>query len=185
MYQRALSEVVLRILGITYLYGVLQGIATTGFLAQAYSYIDAIGVSALGLLAASGVFFGIQVLISLALVIGAKPISKMLFKEEERVFDRAMLSVEVFVRSLVPVMGLYILFINLPSFVTTAYGRFAERVDANPLLVSQYGVAMVEGTIEMLLAGLMIFKSRFIARCLLAGPQKGRENIGKNLNVGS
>ena len=109
---------------------------------------------------------GVQCLFSLVLMIFAKPTSKVLFKENEKVNEEKTLSSTTLIEAAVPLVGLYFLVTYFPGFITTAIEWYKEKAGPPTGMPPQYGIPMANSTIMMVISLVITLRSKSITRFL-------------------
>ena len=133
---------------------------------QVVSLNDAYGEEKISFLAIVFSIIGVYFLFGLALMIFAKPISKLLFKENEKLNEEKTLTATTLIQAAVPLVGLYFVITYVPYFITTAVQWFKEKAGPPTGIPSQYGVAMANYTIIMIISMFITLRSKTISRFL-------------------
>lgn len=167
MNQQALATIILRIVGLTYFYETITAFVSGGILSQVILFNQISDGETISLLAVLVSAIGIQSLFGLVLMIFAKPISKRLFKENEPVNEAKTLSATTLIQAAVPIVGLCFLITFLPGFITTAILWFQEKAGPPTGMPPQYGTAMANSTIMMVLSLVIVLRSRTVSRFLI------------------
>ena len=166
MNQQALATVILRIVGLTYFYAAITAIVSGGIFSQVVNFNQVSEGENISLAAVLGSMIGIQCLFGLVLMIFAKPISKTLFSENEKVNDEKTLTATTLIQATVPIVGLYFFITYFPGFITTAIQWYKEKAGPPTGMPPQYGVAMANATIMMILSLIITLRSKSISRFL-------------------
>lgn len=115
MNQQALATVILRILGLYYFYTSV----TAFFSGSMFVHVIALGEvdreDEFGILAIILSLIGIYSLFGIVLIVFAKPISKLLFKENEKLIEDKIFSSTTLIEAAVPLVGLYFLATYFPA----------------------------------------------------------------------
>jgi len=112
---------------------------------------------------------GVYFLFGLVLMIFAKPISKALFKKNEKVNEEKTLTATTLIQAAVPIVGLYLFITYFPEFITTAIQWYKEKAGRTSGMPPQYGMAMANATIMIVLSLFITLRSRSISRFLIRG----------------
>jgi len=112
---------------------------------------------------------GVYFLFGLVLMIFAKPISKALFKKNEKVNEEKTLTATTLIQAAVPIVGLYLFITYFPEFITTAIQWYKEKAGPTSGMPPQYGMAMANATIMIVLSLFITLRSRSISRFLIRG----------------
>ena len=166
MNQQALATIILRIVGLTYFYGALTGFVSGGVFWQIVNFNQISEGEKISLVGVLVSLIGIQSMFGLVLMIFAKPVSKALFKENEKVNEEKSLTATTLTQAAVPIVGLYFLITYLPGFITTAIQWFKERAGPPTGMPPQYGIAMANATIMMVISLFITLRSKTISRFL-------------------
>lgn len=163
MNQQALATVILRILGLSYFYSSAAGFFSGNMTMQVVSLNDAYGEEKVGILAIMLSVIGIYSFFGLLLIVFAKPIAKLLFKKNEKLNEEKTLSSTSLVEAAVPLVGLYFLVTYFPGFITTAIEWYKEKAGPPTGMPPQYGMAMANSTIMMIVALFITLRSKIEA----------------------
>jgi len=166
MNQQALATIILRIVGLTYFYAAITAFVSGGVFSQVVNFnqiSEGENISLVGVLVS---MIGIQSIFGLVLMIFAKSISKALFKENEKVNEEKTLTATTLIQAAVPIVGLYFFITYFPGFITTAIQWYKEQAGPPTGMPPQYGVAMANSTIMMVLSLFITLRSRSISRFL-------------------
>jgi hypothetical protein len=166
MNQQAIATIILRILGLSYFYSSAASFFGGSMTMQVMSLNDAYGEEKISILAVMFSMIGIYSLFGLILIIFAKPIAKILFKENEKVNEEKTLTATTLIQAAVPLVGLYFFITYFPGFVTTTVQWFKEAAGPPTGMPPQYGLAMANSTIMIVLSLLLIVKSKGLCRLL-------------------
>lgn len=166
MNQQAIATVILRILGLSYFYSSATGFFSGNMTMQVMSLNESYGEEKIGILAIMFSVIGIYSLFGLLLIVFAKPISKLLFKKNEKLNEEKTLSSTTLIEAAVPLVGLYFLITYFPGFITTAIEWYKEKAGPPTGMPPQYGMAMASSTIMMIVALVITLRSRTITRFL-------------------
>jgi heme/copper-type cytochrome/quinol oxidase subunit 2 len=166
MNQQTLATVILRILGLSYFYSSLAGFFSGNITMQAMSLNEAYGEEKIGVLTVMFSMIGVYFLFGLVLMIFAKPIAKLLFKENEKLNEEKTLSSRTLIEAAVPLVGLYFLITYFPGFITTAIEWYKEKAGPPTGMPPQYGMAMASSTIMIVVALFITLRSKTITQFL-------------------
>lgn len=166
MNQQALATVILRIVGLTYFYAALTTFVNGGIFLQVANYKEISGGENVSLVAVLSSIIGIKSLFGLVLMIFAEPISKTLFKKNEKVTEEKTLTANTLIQAAVPIVGLYFVITYFPEFITTAIQWYKENAGPPTGMPPQYGMAMANSTILMVLSLFIMLRSQSISRFL-------------------
>ena len=169
MNQQAIATVILRIVGLTYFYAAITAVVSSGIFSQVVVFNQAREEETISLVAILVSMIGIQCIFGLALMIFAKPISKVLFKENEKVNEEKTLTATTLIQAAVPIVGLYFFITYFPGFITTAIQWYKEQAGPPTGMPPQYGAAMANATIMMILSLFITLSSKSISRFLTRG----------------
>lgn len=133
---------------------------------QISSLNQAYGEEKISILAIVFSMIGIYFFFGIALMIFAKPISKLLFQENEKLTEETNLTATTLIQAAVPLVGLYFLITYFPSFITTAIQWYKEKAGPPTGFPAQYGLSMAHATIMIVLSLLIILRSKTISRFL-------------------
>lgn len=166
MNQQALATVILRIVGLTYFYAAITAVVSSGVFSQVVIFNQASEEENISLVAVLVSIIGVQSLFGLVLMICAKPISKVLFKENEKVNEEKTLTATTLIHSAVPIVGLYFFITYFPGFITTAIQWYKEQAGPPTGMPPQYGAAMANSTIMVIISLFITLRSKSISRFL-------------------
>jgi hypothetical protein len=166
MNQQALATIILRVLGLSYFYSSATGFISGGMTMQVMSLNEAYGEEKISILAVMFSVIGVYCLFGLALMIFAKPIARILFRENEKLNDEKVLTATTLINAAVPIVGLYFFITYFPGFITTAVHWFQEKAGPPTGMPPQYGAAMANATIMMVISLFITLRSRSISRFL-------------------
>jgi hypothetical membrane protein len=166
MNQQSLATVILRILGLSYFYSSITGFFSGNLTMQAMSLNEAYGEEKISVLAIMFSVIGVYCLFGLALMIFAKPIAKLLFKENEKLNEEKTLTATALIQAAVPIVGLYFFITYFPGFITTAIQWYKEQAGPPTGMPPQFGAAMANATIMMVISLFITLRSRSISRFL-------------------
>lgn len=168
MNQQSLATVILRILGLSYFYSSLAGFFSGNMTMQVMSLNESYGKEgiSISLLAVMFSLVGVYSLFGLLLMVFAKPVARFLFKENEAVNEEKMLTATTLIEAAVPLVGLYFFISYFPNFITTTIQWFQERAGPPTGMLPQYGMAMANYTIMIMISLFITLKSRSISRFL-------------------
>lgn len=166
MNQQALATVILRIVGLTYFYAAITSVVSGGIFSQVVVFNQVSEEETISLLAVLGSLVGIQLLFGLVLMVFAKPIAKVLFKENEKVIEAQAMTATTLIHAAVPIVGLYFFITYFPGFITTAIQWYKEQAGPPTGMPPQYGIAMANATIMMALSLFITLRSKSISRFL-------------------
>ena len=96
---------------------------------QVMALNDAYGEEKISIMAIVGSIIGVYFLFGIVLMIFAKPLSKLLFKENEKVKvnEEKTLTATTLIQATVPLVGLYFVITYSPDFITTTIQWFKEK----------------------------------------------------------
>lgn len=166
MNQQAIATVILRIVGLTYFYAAVTAVVSGGIFSQIAVFNQVSEEENISVLAVLSSLIGVQLLFGLLLMIFAKPISKALFKENEKVNEEKTLTAPTLIHAAVPIVGLCFFITYFPGFITTATQWYKEKAGPPTGMPPQYGVAMANATIMIVLSLIITLRSRSISRFL-------------------
>ena len=166
MNQQAIATVILRIVGLTYFYAAITAVVSSGIFSQVVVFNQASEEENISLVAVLVSMIGVQCIFGLVLMIFAKPISKVLFKENEKVNEEKTLTATTLIQAAVPIVGLYFFITYFPGFITTAIQWYKEQAGPPTGMPPQYGAAMANATIMMVLSLFITLRSKSISRFL-------------------
>jgi membrane protease YdiL (CAAX protease family) len=166
MNQQALSTVILRIIGLTYFYAALTAFVSGGVFTQIVSFNQISEEKNISLFAVLVSMIGIQSLFGLILMVFAKPISKFLFNENEKVNEEKTLTATTLIQAAVPLVGLYLFITYFPSFISTTIQWYKEKAGPPTGMPPQYGIAMANSTIMMVMSLFITLRSKSISHFL-------------------
>lgn len=166
MNQQALATVILRILGLSYFYTSISAFLSGGMTMQVMALNDAYGEEKISIMAIVGSMIGVYFLFGIVLMIFAKPLSRLLFKENEKVNEEKTLTATTLIQAAVPLVGLYFLITYLPDFITTAVQWYKEQAGPPTGMPPQYGAAMANYTIMIIISLFITLRSKTISRFL-------------------
>ena len=169
MNQQAIATVILRIVGLTYFYAAITAVVSSGIFSQVVVFNQASEEENISLVAVLVSMIGVQCLFGLVLMIFANPISKVLFKENEKVNEEKTLTATTLIQAAVPIVGLYFFITYFPEFITTAIQWYKEQAGPPTGIPPQYGAAMANATIMMILSLFITLRSKSISRFLTRG----------------
>lgn len=158
MNQRSLATVLLRILGLSYLYSSITVLFSSNIMMQVLALNDAYGEEKIGMLPIIVSVVGIQFLFGILLMFFAGGISRILFRENEVICPEPQWTACVLTRTAVPLIGVYFLVQNLPYFFTTSFAWFKEKAVPSGM-PPQYGEEMAHGSLIIILSFFLILKS--------------------------
>jgi hypothetical protein len=167
MNQQAIATIILRILGLSYFYSSIAAYLSSGTTMQLMAFNEAHGEERVSILAVVGSLVGIYWLFGLVLMVAAKPISRLLFRDNEAVTAAEGLSAATLIQAAVPLVGLYFVLNTLPNFVTTAVHWFGEKAGPPTGMPPQYGTAMANVTILMVISLFITLRSKTLSRFLI------------------
>ena len=166
MNQQAIATVILRIVGLTYFYAAITAVVSSGVFSQVVVFNQTSEEENISIVAVLVSMIGVQCLFGLLLMIFAKPISKVLFKENEKVNEEKTLTASTLIQAAVPIVGLYFFITYFPGFITTAIQWYKEQAGPPTGMPPQYGTAMANSTIMMIISLFITLRSRSISRFL-------------------
>jgi len=166
MNQQAIATVILRIVGLTYFYAAITAVVSSGIFSQVVVFNQASEEENISLVAVLVSMIGVQCIFGLVLMIFAKPISKVLFKENEKVNEEKTLTATTLIQAAVPIVGLYFFITYFPGFITTAIQWYKEQAGPPTGMPPQYGAAMANASIMMILSLFITLRSKSISRFL-------------------
>ena len=166
MNQQAIATVILRIVGLTYFYAAITAVVSSGIFSQVVVFNQASEEENISLVAVLVSMIGVQCIFGLVLMIFAKPISMVLFKENEKVNEEKTLTATTLIQAAVPIVGIYFFITYFPGFITTAIQWYKEQAGPPTGMPPQYGAAMANSTIMMILSVFITLKSKSISRFL-------------------
>jgi len=167
MNQQSLATLILRILGLSYFYNSIVGFFSGNFTMQVMSLNEAYGEEKISILAVMFSLIGVYFLFGLALMFFAKPISRVLFRENESLSEEKTLTSTTLIQAAVPLVGLYFLMTYFPDFITTAIRWYQEKAGPPTGMPPQYGAAMANYSILMAISLFITLRSRTISRFLI------------------
>jgi len=172
MNQQAIATVILRIVGLTYFYAAITAVVSSGIFSQVVVFNQASEEENISLVAVLVSMIGVQCIFGLVLMIFAKPISKVLFKENEKVNEEKTLTATTLIQAAVPIVGLYFFITYFPGFITTAIQWYKEQAGPPTGMPPQYGAAMANASIMMILSLFITLRSKSISRFLTRSTDK-------------
>jgi hypothetical protein len=166
MNQQALATVILRIVGLTYFYAAITAVVSSGVFSQIVVFNQVSEEENISIVAVLVSMIGVQCLFGLVLMIFAKPISRVLFKENEKLNEEKTLTATTLIQAAVPIVGLYFFITYFPGFITTAIQYYKEQAGPPTGMPPQYGAAMANSTIMMIISLFITLRSKSISRFL-------------------
>ena len=166
MNQQALATVILRIVGLTYFYAAITAVVSSGVFSQVVVFNQASEEENISIVAVLISMIGAQCFFGLLLMIFAKPISRILFKENEKVNEEKTLAASTLIQAAVPIVGLYFFITYFPGFITTAIQWYKENAVPPTGMPPQYGIPMANATIMIVISLFIILRSKSITRFL-------------------
>lgn len=166
MNQQAIATIILRILGLSYFYSSISAFLSGGMAMQIMGLNEAYGEGQFSIMAVVMSMLGVYFLFGLVLMIFAKPLSRLLFRANEKVNEETTLTANTLIEAAVPLVGLYFLISYFPGFVTTAVEWYKEKAGPTTGMPPQYGIAMASSTIMIVVALFITLRSRTVVRFL-------------------
>lgn len=166
MNQQALATVILRIVGLTYFYAAITAVVSSGIFSQVVIFNQLSEGENISMVAVLSSMIGVQCLFGLVLMIFAKPISKALFNENEKVNEEKTLTATTLIQAAVPLVGLYLFVTYFPSFISTTIQWYKEKAGPPTGMPPQYGIAMANSTIMMVMSLFITLRSKSISHFL-------------------
>lgn len=133
---------------------------------QVMSLNDAYGEEKISIVAIVASMVGVYFLFGLVLIIFAKPVSRLLFKENEKLNEEKTLTATSLIQAAVPLVGLYFVITYSPDFITTAVQWYKEKAGPPTGMPPQYGAAMANYTIMMVISLFITLRSKTVSRFL-------------------
>jgi len=166
MNQQAIATIILRILGLSYFYSSITAFLSGGMTMQVMALNEAYGEEKISIMAIVVSMVGVYFLFGLVLMIFAKPIARLLFKENEKLNEEKTLTATTLIQASVPLVGLYFVITYSPDFITTAIQWYKEKAGPPTGMPPQYGAAMANYTIMMVISLFITLRSKTISRFL-------------------
>lgn len=166
MNQQALATVILRIVGLTYFYAAITAVVSSGVFSQVVVFNQVSEEENISIVAVLVSMIGVQCLFGLVLMIFAKLISRVLFKENEKLNEEKTLTATTLIQAAVPLVGLYFVITYFPYFMTTAIEWYKEQAGPPTEMPPQYGSAMANNTIMMIISLFITLRSKTVSRFL-------------------
>ena len=166
MNQQALATIILRIVGLTYFYAAITAVVSSGIFSQVVIFNQVSEEENISMSAVLFSMVGIQCLFGLMLMVFAAPISRLLFKENEKLNEEKTLTATILIQAAVPIVGLYFFITYFPGFITTAIQWYKEQAGPPTGMPPQYRTAMANSTITMILSLFITLRSKSISRFL-------------------
>ena len=107
-------------------------------------------------------FFLLQLVFGVVLILAATPIARTLFRSDLVAFEPSAQFAQAVSRASVPLIGLFLFVVNLPMFFTTAYSWIREEIHETHITQSVYGPSMIQYTLTIGLAAILMFKSNWL-----------------------
>lgn len=166
MNQQALATIILRIVGLTYFYAAITAVVSSRIFSQVVIFNQISEEENISMSAVLFSMIGIQCLFGLMLMVLAKPISRLLFRENEKLNEEKTLTATTLIQAAMPLVGLYFLITYFPGFITTAIEWYKEKAGPPTGMPPQYGMAMASSTIMMVTSLFITLRSKTITRFL-------------------
>lgn len=166
MNQQSLATVILRILGLTYIYTAISAFFSGNMIRQVMNLNEVYGEEKISLLAVIASIVGVQSLLGILLMVFAGSISKLLFKKNQAITNERTLTATTLIQAAVPIVGLYFTVSYLPNFLTIAVRWYQEQAGPPTGMPPQYGAQMAQYTIMIVLSLCILLRSRTISRFL-------------------
>ena len=167
MNQQALATVILRILGLSYVYNAITGLFSGNMLMQVMSLNETYGEEHISLMVVVVSLVGIHSLFGIILMVFAGSVSNLLFKEDKGTTGKEALAANALIQAAVPIVGLYFSVSYFPRFIIVAIGWFQEQAAAPSGMPYQSGSEMAHYTIMMVLSIFITLRSKSISRVLI------------------
>jgi hypothetical protein len=167
MNQQSLATVILRILGLSYVYNAITALFSGNVLMQVMSVNEAYGEEHISLMVIIGGIVGMQSLFGIILMVFAGSVSKVLFKKDEGISGNGTLTANALIQAAVPIVGLYFAVSYFPRFIIVAIGWFQVQAGPPSGMPFQSGAEMAHYTIMMVLSIFITLRSKSISRILI------------------
>ena len=182
MNQRALSTVILRILGILFIYLTISQVSQGYLLSQGFAMMDDDSESGSAFMKIISVSLVTQALLGLLLCTIADRISAILFKENNTIIfegsidGRSLLSVGI------GLIGIYILANNFPGFIESGFQWFKTRASATTIddQLSAHGPFALHSTIMVITGFILAARRSSISRLMGSHQKNGEQNSADN-----